>query len=328
MATAYTTDSNVVHSTSEQENYLRICRLLKRTGTVLMREVFDSFYPPCSLANKLSDPATKNLLMKTLIKPQRDLVYPASGVCGESKDFDIGLLSKLLKTICNLPPLSTGWDHLPKSADVNLTADIVRIKVYRNDISHKHLNMEISDAEFCSLWNEIKMALLRIADYTTGRGKWEKIVEDLRNDPLTPEAEKDAMELHECYLKDLDVKEYTEKGFHSLATELKVSSQRSEEGIARVERQMGSVQDSVEEDSQRLSGGINQLQQEVERMQNQFQQLREEINRRDSSSGESGGQFHFLANLNITVALKVSELICIIVCCVIIWLATYSENTI
>ena len=214
MATASVTPSHVLDSTNEKENYLRIARLVIVGGTNLMREVFDFFYPPSSLSTKLTDPATKTQLLKTLIKAQRDVVYPSPGVCGESKDFDISLLSKLIKTICPLPPPVTGWDILPNSTDLSLAADIVRIKVYRNAISHKYHNTEINDGEFSALWSEVKGALIRIAgflDPDTER-KWKKATEELLKDPETPEAGMNAKELYEWYLKDMDMKEFTEQG--------------------------------------------------------------------------------------------------------------------
>lgn len=266
MATAFPTASHVLYSTTEKETYLRVARLVIGGGTKLMREVFDYFYPPSNLPNKLTDPATKNKLWKILIKPQRDLVYPSPGVCGESKDFDISLLTKLIKTICSLSHPLTGWDGLPNTTDLSLAADIVRIKVYRNDIAHKYHNMEISDDEFSTIWNEIKMALIRIAGHinTAASKEWEKAIEELLNDPLTVEAELNAKELHEWYLKDMDVKECTEQGLKNLETELKVSSQRSEERIARVERQIQGVQVSLEGESQRFNESVHRLEREIQ----------------------------------------------------------------
>ena len=323
MATASATVSNVLLSTPEKENYLRIARLLIVGGNELMRNIFDKFHPPSSLPIKLTDPATKRKLMATLMKPQRDCVYPSAGVCGESKDFDISLLSRLLKTICpSLPPVptATGWDRLPNSTDLSVTADIVRIKVRRNDICHKYPNMEISDDQFSSLWNEIKEALVRIADFidTATRKKWEKEIDELLKDPLTPEAEKNARELWQLHLKDMDVKECTERGLKNLQTELKVSS----EGIVRVGQQIKGVQESlqgelqnvkeeiaqkmeegveclerVHERTERIDEGVGRLEREIQGVQgsvsqvkNEFKQLRELIIRRPgSSSAEPGG---------------------------------------
>ena len=211
MATAFATANQELRSTFENENYQRLSRLIMRAGTELLRAQFDSFYPPSSLANKLSEFATKQKLLHVLLKPQRDLVYPATGLFGESRDFDISLLSQLLKTLCStqLPPLRSGWDRPPSRDDFSLTADIVRIKFYRNDIIHKFHSGELSDAEFCSLWDEIKIVLLRIASHISAEAKleWEVAINKLRHDPLTPEAARNAEELQEMYQKDTDTKE-------------------------------------------------------------------------------------------------------------------------
>ena len=211
MATAFATANQELRSTFENENYQRLSRLIMRAGTELLRAQFDSFYPPSSLANKLSEFATKQKLFHVLLKPQRDLVYPASGLFGESRDFDISLLSQLLKTLCptQLPPLGSGWNNPPSTGDFSLTADIVRIKFYRNDIIHKFHSGELSDAEFCSLWDEIKIVLLRIASHISAEAKleWEEAINRLRHDPLTPEAARNAEELQEMYQKDTDTKE-------------------------------------------------------------------------------------------------------------------------
>ena len=195
MATA----NQVLSSTNENENYQRLFRLIIRAGTELLRALFDSIYPAESLANELSDSTTRKKLRDILLKPQLDLVYPAPGLFGESRDFDISLLSQLLKTLCptQLPPLCSGWNRLPSTGDFSLTADIVRIKFYRNDIIHKFHSGELSDAEFCSLWDEIKIVLLCIASHISAETKleWEEEINRLRRDPLTPEAARNAEEL-------------------------------------------------------------------------------------------------------------------------------------
>ena len=188
-----------------------------------------------------------------LPEPQRDLVYTAPGLFKESRDFDISLLSLLLKTICQtqLPPLCSGWDRPPSRGDFSSTADIVRIKFYCNDNIHRFHSGESSDAEFCSLWDEIKIVLLRIASHISEETKleWEEAINRLRHDPLTPEAARNAEELQEMYQKDMITKE-------SLAS-----------GFARVE---GQIQD----------------------LGNQNEQLHELVtNRAGSSSAEGGSQF-------------------------------------
>ena len=152
-----------------------------------------------------------------LLKFQRDLVYTAPGLFKESRDFDISLLSLPLKTLCStqLPPLCSGWDCPPSTGGFSSTADIVRIKFYCNDIIHRFHSGESSDAEFCSLWDEIKIVLLRIASHISAETKleWEEAINRLRHDPLTPEAARNAEELQEIYQKDMITKESLASGF-------------------------------------------------------------------------------------------------------------------
>ena len=108
----------ILRSTSGKENFQRITRLLISGGTSLLREIFDSRCPPSQLPTILSNPATKNQLKAAkLTMPQWQSLCPSPGVYGKSADFDVTLLVRLLRTICNLTPPTTGWDALPASTD-------------------------------------------------------------------------------------------------------------------------------------------------------------------------------------------------------------------
>jgi len=132
----------VLRSTRGKENFQRISRLLISGGTALLREIFDLICPPSNLPTTLKHPATeKQLISAKLTKPQRDCLYPSPRVYGKSADFDVTLLFRLLRTICNLVPSATGWDALPTSTDNSLAADLVRIKYYRNTL-YGHVNQK------------------------------------------------------------------------------------------------------------------------------------------------------------------------------------------
>ena len=104
----------ILRSTSGKENFQRITRLLVSGGTSLLREIFDSICPPSNLPTILSNPVTeKKVKAAKLTMPQWHCLCPSPGVYGESADFDVTLLVRLLRTICNLTPPSTGWDTLP-----------------------------------------------------------------------------------------------------------------------------------------------------------------------------------------------------------------------
>ena len=120
-------------STSGKENFQRITRLLISGGTSLLREIFDSICLPSNLPTILSTPAIKKRLKAAKLATQQwHCLCPFPGMYGKSEDFDITLLFRLLRTICNLTPPSTGWDAPPVTTDHSLTADLARIRYYRN----------------------------------------------------------------------------------------------------------------------------------------------------------------------------------------------------
>ena len=69
--------------------------------------------------------------------------------------------------------------------------------------------MEISDIDFTRLWEEISEALLRIATNisTAKRDEWEKSIDDLLCNPLTPDEERCIEELEIWYNHDMDIKD-------------------------------------------------------------------------------------------------------------------------
>ena len=200
----------ILRSTSGKENFQRITRLLISGGTSLLREIFDSICPPSNLPTILSNPVTKNQLKAgKLTRPQWHCLCPSPGVYGNSADFDVTLLVCLLRTICNLTPPSTGWDALPPSADHSLTADIARIKYYRNSVyGPVSQGMAIRDSEFLTLWQEISEALVRIAGRisSTRKTAWQGAITKYLTDPLTTEDEQNVQELKAWYKSDMEIK--------------------------------------------------------------------------------------------------------------------------
>lgn len=202
--------ASVLCTTAGKEKFQRLTRLLICGGTSLLREIFDHHCPPRHLPTRLSDPTIEDLILNRakLTKPQRDFLYPSPGVYGESKDFDLTLLFKLLRTICGLTPPPTGWDAPPAESDLSLTADLVRIKNLRNTVyGHVH-HMEITDDDFKVLWDYIKQTLLRIAGQISSATKsnLHEAINNLLTAPLTKEDEKNVQELKRWYEEDVEVK--------------------------------------------------------------------------------------------------------------------------
>jgi hypothetical protein len=159
----------ILQASQDKKRFWKLTTMLICGGTAIMRELFDGCFPPSVLGNVLSTQAVKDKLKKlrekrVLTNPQWEALYPGSNSDQlRSKSFDITLLFKLLRELCNLKPPSTGWDDLPHHEDVSLSADLVRIKYNRNKVyARENGKMELSVDEFESYWTRIKGALMRI----------------------------------------------------------------------------------------------------------------------------------------------------------------------
>ncbi|XP_020611944.1 uncharacterized protein LOC110050366 [Orbicella faveolata] len=195
--------------TKERENLQQLIRLLIYGGTTLLREKFDSIHSPSDLPSKLGDPAIKTKLRRAgLTNLGWKCLYPSPDTFGKSADFDITMMFKLFRTICNLTEPATRWYNLPNSTDHSLEADLVRIKYYRNYIYGHNSKMEIMESEFRNLWKEISEALLRIAGSINQakRDEWNKAIDKLLNDPVVPEAHRYIEERNLWYKNDREIK--------------------------------------------------------------------------------------------------------------------------
>ena len=163
----------------EKENFTRLSRLLVDKGTEALRNTFDGVHPPANLQTVLNG-AQKSLLrlkFKVINDSQWNLLFPPPGNPPDSKTFDITLLTILLRNICHLTPPTTGWNVMPANTDRSNEANIVRLKLFRNEV-HAHVTTtQVNDATFESLWKEISQVLIEL-------NIPRKDVDDLKTSPL------------------------------------------------------------------------------------------------------------------------------------------------
>ena len=103
-------------STKETTNYARLCRVLVDVGTCALRDCFDAICTPPTLHTVLAaNQATlQNLRTRRIVNAtQWGKLFPAIPSSVSSKNFDITLLTTLLRNICGLVPPATGWGRSP-----------------------------------------------------------------------------------------------------------------------------------------------------------------------------------------------------------------------
>lgn len=200
MASTYT-------STKETTNYARLCRLLVDVGTQVLRDKFDKMYAGSLYTFLTSPPVHAKLtsLQKKRVLNFTQLAKLTSSTVS-SADFDISLLVVLLRNVCGLsPPATTGWNNPPLPTDMTEEADIVRIRILRNEV-YAHTNVaSVDDLTFSKYWVSIKEPLIRL-----GGSRYQSTVDDLRTECMDPEKEQHYQELlkewkenEECVMETL-----------------------------------------------------------------------------------------------------------------------------
>ena len=169
--------SSLLGSSDETSNGMKLMRLILDGGTEALRNVFQRIHPgnlqvvlSCKSSFSTCTSSTCNYhclsdlktTRKIIRQNQWDKLYPARPNKPNINDFDITLLSVLLRNICGLSPPSTGWGNLPTPSDLSEEADIVRIKFFRNKHFGHIPQSAVSEADFKALWAEISSPLVRL----------------------------------------------------------------------------------------------------------------------------------------------------------------------
>ena len=169
-------------ATEEMTNINRVSRLLMGPCTDQLRDLLRFYIPPASFPSVIQRERSR---LPRLTEPQRELIFPNSGVySGNYDDMDISLLYILLRNVCGIQAHGRGWGNTPDSADRSVSANIERLRLARNQCGHSLGGMCYT--EFNQIWSEIKAAVVDL-DKTLGNGNtYQKIVEFIRNDTMDP----------------------------------------------------------------------------------------------------------------------------------------------
>ena len=162
-------------------NFARVCQLLVDKGGDALRQALHVVHPPSTLAAALNShrPTLQKLRYKVINPSQWKLLYPAAGP-PDSKTFDVTLLAILLRNICGLCTPVAGWNTMPPAGDTSISADILRIKMFRNEVYGHIPSAQYDDMTFQKLWQEISQPLLKL-------GIPQQDIDSLKLAPLSPE---------------------------------------------------------------------------------------------------------------------------------------------
>ena len=181
-------------------NFSRLCQLLVDKGGDALRAALHAIHPPSTLAAVLitQKSALQKIKYKVITEKQWNLLFPTSGM-PDSKSFDITLLTILLRNICGLSLPAAGWNATPPAGDTSISDDIVRIKMFRNDIYAHIASTQLNDTMFEKLWQEISKPLTRL-------GIPQKDIDQIKVAPLSPEEESYIQQLKKWKERELELR--------------------------------------------------------------------------------------------------------------------------
>lgn len=128
--------------------------------TPVLRDILDSHINPEKLYQKIKS------CFKTfkLSQEQQAICYiPPNGV-PDYKQFDVTLLYTLIRNLCPLPCPAQGWGNptWPKATDIQISDDIERLRLFRNNYYAHAKSAKISDNTFKDIWGNLRSAISRI----------------------------------------------------------------------------------------------------------------------------------------------------------------------
>ena len=184
--------SNVLEASEEKSNGTKISRLLIDGGTYVSRIYFDSFHPPGTLPQILSREKRKLEKGKKrgLIRDdQWKKLFPSAG-SPTSETFDMTLLHFLIREIY-LDPTDAGskWNTWPEESDQTELANLIRIRCFRNEISHR-CSTSIPNDTFEDMWKDISSALVVLT-------LDQKEIKRLYEEPIYPDTHERVKEANE-----------------------------------------------------------------------------------------------------------------------------------
>lgn len=173
-------------STRETTNLARIARIILGPCTDVLRAVLTKEMLPAALSHNVKTflsnlPKLKN---PPINKTQEQLVHG-----GNYSNFDITLLYSLLRHICSIPEHGLKWGKKPSPTDRSVSANIDRIRLFRNRYYGHATHIGISDPEFISQWNELFLIVKELEAYIGSCTDYGDAVKNLKSCSMDPEVE-------------------------------------------------------------------------------------------------------------------------------------------
>ncbi|XP_053388232.1 uncharacterized protein LOC128551407 [Mercenaria mercenaria] len=241
-------------NTTNRVYLFRLQMLIIDGGLLVLRNILDQKLnvQNISLGTCLSQEnstITRMKGQKMITQVQYDLLYPAGGQLPSTADFDITLIICLLRNLkcCGLNR-KFNWNVIPNASDLSMEADIYRLKLYRNEISHISKTTEIQLNDFRLKWTEIEQILLRLnTSVINPVPNLQQTTDDIKQSPLDPEAE-------ERIQKEVDQWKKLEKGVEVDLRQVQVEMKQQHTSMQKITEKVDEIKKRTSEHAELIRG--------------------------------------------------------------------------
>ena len=152
--------------TKEATNYARLCQLLVKVGSQVLREKFNEIHEPANLPVILNSfmPKLKSLRSRRILPKHSETPWTQS----HAQRFHLRILTSLpcacswwTSVTCHLQQ-QVGDRHPPAPTDHSVGADILRMRHLRNSLYAHVTKTSIDEASFNSYWSDSRDVLVRL----------------------------------------------------------------------------------------------------------------------------------------------------------------------
>ena len=237
--------------TPEKFNGFKLRRLIVDGGTQALRNVFQKSHRGKSAQAVLAANAhllanlkigSKSKGKKVINQAQWDILYPKPPNIPDIRKFDITLLSILLRNICGLTaPATTGWVTEPDASDQSDEANIVRVRLFRNELDAHVPETGVSTKDFQYYWNKIGPVLVSLGidraeiDSLEVEECGEEVIERVMNEwnAMKDDIKEDLETIKMMQQKILEISSKTQSTVEEHGTRLEILEQHQKENKRR-----------------------------------------------------------------------------------------------
>lgn len=158
-----------IHLSSDQLNFTRLAKVCLELMKIMLKDILKTQIKPEDLYHAISScPELTNGQHKLRPELLRFCFVSPPDVPTYNK-FDVSLLLRLIHNLCPTIKPANGWSKPSFPTDIEVGDDIVRLKLFRNELYEHQESAIVTDTKFKSQWKELQYVTQRIHAFVTSQ---------------------------------------------------------------------------------------------------------------------------------------------------------------